>query len=253
MLQEAKREESLVLFVLYYTTVLSKVAIMSTALFEITGSGCLELLDSGLTALSTIAEAKVNIFLTFSGTALRSSDSNDEIAEEKIISFELVGGQCGGEGGEGDGDRACSHCVIDLAPVATRTGLSPLLLSSVGNLLALSSGIFVLFDVEDNNQNITSLSFFNALFEHFDNNLSVLQRAVALPPLHYYTRGQDLNAKASKRAVDKMLLPEKGFSEDIGKRNCTRNILSSLSHHKELIHLHEHAGSIVTHPGVAER
>ena len=130
MLQEAKREESLVLFVLYYTTVLSKVAIMSTALFEITGSGCLELLDSGLTALSTIAEAKVNIFLTFSGTALRSSDSNDEIAEEKIISFELVGGQCGGEGGEGDRDRACSHCVIDLAPVATRTGLSPVEYSS---------------------------------------------------------------------------------------------------------------------------
>lgn len=221
---------------------------MSIALFEVTdGSGGLILLDSGLEALEKNT-GKVNLFLTISGNALISSDSCDV---KKTISFELAGEKSGG-GGNGD-DVSCSHCVIDLTPVVTRDDLSPRLLSTLGNLLALCSGIFVHFDVEDNNKNIESLSFFNALLEHFDNNISVLQRAVALPPLHYYTRGDGLNAKASKRAVDKMLLPEKGFSEEIGKRNCTRNILSSMSHHKELIQLHGHEGSIVTHSDVIDR
>jgi hypothetical protein len=53
--------------------------------------------------------------------------------------------------------------------------------------------------------------------------------------------------------VDKMLLPEKGYSEYIAKRNCVRNILSSFPQHKYLIQLHENGGSVVTHADATER
>lgn len=208
------------------------------SLFEMApeGSGELVLLESGLSVLSAIA-GTVKVVVLISGTASKS---------ESTVTFEVVERDTIGSG-------ACSLCVIDLTPVASQKDFSSPLLSTLCNLLSISSAMFVHFDVEDNNKNISSLFFFNALLEHFDNNVSVLQQAVLLPPLYYYTLGQGLNAKASKRAVDKMLLTEKGFSEEIGKRNCTRNILSSLSNHKELIQLHDHEGSIITHSSVTDR
>jgi hypothetical protein len=218
--------------------VLSGEIIMSNALFSITEeTGELILLESGLAALSAIA-GKVNVFLTISSSA-------DHIPDKNTITYELVG--CG------DGSDGCSYCVIDLTTLVRRDDL-PSLLFSLCNLLSLSSALFVQFDVEDNNKNITDLSFFNNLQDLFENNLSALQQAVRMPLMHYYSRGsRELPVKAGKRAVDKMLLPETGFSEDIGKRNCTRNILSSLPQHKELIQLRAHEGSIASHPEVADR
>jgi len=81
--------------------------------------------------------------------------------------------------------------------------------------------------------------------------MGAMQNNVCFPVMHYYTRGDGFNSKASKRAVEKVLQPEKGFSEDIGKRNSTRNILSTLISNRDVVQLHNYDGPFASHDGIS--
>ena len=174
---------------------------------------------------------KLNVFIDI-------GDEDESKSGPEKIYYEL------GDGGDGS-----HHCMVKISSVLWSGDLLPALC----NLLSLCTAIFVEFDIDDHNRNIEKLSFFNELVDYFKNNVSMLKSVVDVPVIHFYTRKEGLNVKSSKKAIDSMLQPEKGFSEEIGKRNYTRNILTSFTPHKEILHLHGHKESISKHASVRER
>jgi hypothetical protein len=256
---------------------------MSSPLLEVKkgegeGEGCVVLREAAAAVLAGL-KGGVDVFLQVQAQAQAQAQTEVQTEVKAVGSVSGsqgaeggVGGGGGGAGGEScvvpyevqKGANGRSFCMIDITPLVSggksvagkegggQGGLSTPL-TTVCNLLSLSSGLFVQLDVDDNNNTIEKLSFFNELFEHFDNHISALQSSVCIPVIHHYTVGDGLSTKASKRAVEKLLQPENGFSEEIGKRNCTRKVLSSLSCHKDLVQLHKHSGTLVTHAGVIDR
>ena len=250
---------------------------MSSPLLEVKegeGEGCVVLREAAAAVLAGL-KGGVDVFLQVQAQAQTQVQTEVKAVGSASGSQGAEGGVGGGGGGAGGescvvpyevqkGANGRSFCMIDITPLVSggksvagkegggQGGLSTPL-TTVCNLLSLSSGLFVQLDVDDNNNTIEKLSFFNELFEHFDNHISALQSSVCIPVIHHYTVGDGLSTKASKRAVEKLLQPENGFSEEIGKRNCTRKVLSSLSCHKDLVQLHKHSGTLVTHAGVIDR
>ena len=194
---------------------------MSSSLFEVAvESGTVVILPEGLQALRAHhPHQRVNVFLL----AYHAPASSKEKDAKEIIEFELIS----------DPSSECCCIIIDVTAVfCCQTAVSLL-----ANLFTISSALFVELSVENSLKNVEHMSILNTILGQFDGDIATMLQSVKVPLVQHFISDSNVSLKERKKSIEKYLQLEKGFTELISYRNCTRNILQSIRVNREVLSL----------------